>query len=138
MHEGLREPAQGFRFLAKPAEKSSANTGTARGANHSVAVGFSIDSFWYKALRSWKGGAKRGITQTCHVCKKQSTRTAGGKRDAKLGVSCCANLVWREESGHADTVLSEGRRLQPGGSSGPPSPKPSANSGPERTPLTQR
>lgn len=47
------------------------------------------------------------------------------EKDSKLGISCWANLVWLEESGHADTVLSEGRCLQPGGS-------------PERTPLTQR
>ena len=58
MYEGQREDAHGFRILVMPAEKSSENMGPELGANYSVAVGFSRNSFWYKGLRNWKGGAK--------------------------------------------------------------------------------
>ena len=40
VREGPREDAQGFRVPAKPAKKSSANTGTPSGADHSVVKGF--------------------------------------------------------------------------------------------------
>ena len=60
------------------------------------------------------------------------------ERVSKLGRSCCANLVWLEESGHADTGLSEARFLWLGGSSGPLGHKSSANSWPRKDPTNSK